>query len=217
MTAARRPLLPDPAAGGVLHCISRCVRGACLCGWDPLTKRSFDHRRGWVRDRLGELAAQFALDVHAYAVTSDHLHLVLGIDPGRAKRWSQTEVALRWLTLFPGPEGKRGQPPVESMVWALCRDADKLARCRGRLADVSWFMRCLSEPIARRANREDGCTGHFWEKGFKCQRINDAESLLATMACVELNPVRPGIGDTTESQCHWSLESAPRWHRERNR
>lgn len=198
MATARR-LLVDPAVGGVFHCVSRCVRRAFLCGRDSYTGRDFEHRRGWVRDRLRLLADVFAVRVYSYAAMSNHLHVVLGTAPERAGEWSDAEVARRWLTLFPGPGGKRGQPPEESAIQTLCQDASKLAMCRDRLADVSWFMRCLNEPIARRANREDECTGRFWEGRFKCQRLEDEGALLACMAYVDLNPVRAGLAATPES------------------
>ncbi len=198
MATARR-FLVDPAVGGVFHCISRCVRRAFLCGRDAYSGRDFEHRRGWVRDRLREIAGFFAVDVYSYAVMANHLHVVLGTDPEQAGSWTDAEVARRWLSLFPGPGGKRGRPPEESAIQALCQESDKLAACRSRLSDVSWFMRCLNEPIARRANREDECTGRFWEGRFKCQRLEDAGALLACMAYVDLNPVRAGIAAAPES------------------
>ena len=42
-------------------------------------------------------------------------------------------------------------------------DAAWVATRRERLASISWFMRILKQRIARRAHREDGVTGHFWE------------------------------------------------------
>ena len=56
------------------HCVSRCVRRAFLCG------ESFEHRRGWVEDKLLALAQVFCIDVAAYAVMSNHYHVVLHIN-----------------------------------------------------------------------------------------------------------------------------------------
>jgi len=50
----------DIEATPYYHVISRCVRRAFLCGYDRLTERSFDHRKGWVsiQQRLAEYARE---------------------------------------------------------------------------------------------------------------------------------------------------------------
>ena len=63
--------------------------------------------------------------------------------------------AARWLQVFP-PADAEGAA-VELKRQCLLADAARLDVIRRRLGDLSWFMRCLAEPIARRANREDGC------------------------------------------------------------
>jgi REP element-mobilizing transposase RayT len=204
--ATCRRLIVDPACSGVYHCVSRCVRRAFLCGRDSYSGRNYEHRRGWIRDRLRELAGVFAVEVHSYSVMSNHLHVVVRTLPQRVEGWSDEEVARRWLWLFPGRGGQPGRPPDGDAIRALCLDRIKLAKCRERLADLSWFMRCLNEPIARRANREDECTGRFWEGRFKCQKLEDTGAVLACMAYVDLNPVRAGIAETPEQSEFTSVQ-----------
>jgi hypothetical protein len=75
MATARR-LLVDPTRSGVFHCVSRCVRRAYLCGWDVPTGRDFEHRRGWIRERMRELAAVFGVEVYSYADPEHSLELL---------------------------------------------------------------------------------------------------------------------------------------------
>jgi hypothetical protein len=77
------------------HVVSRCVRRAFLCGDDAHSGQSYEHRRQWVVDKLGQLSRLFAIGVCAYAVMSNHYHLVLKIEPDTAANWSEREVAER--------------------------------------------------------------------------------------------------------------------------
>ena len=96
MTYARSILVPS-GSPGTYHCVSRCVRRAWLCGEDRESGRSYQHRRQWVEDRIGELADIFAVSIWGYAVMSNHLHVVVEVIPQAAENWSAEEVAARWL------------------------------------------------------------------------------------------------------------------------
>lgn len=201
MTTARSQLVP-PGAEGCYHCIHRCVRRAFLCGTDSYTGQSFEHRKTWIEDRLRFLGNCFAAAIHAYAVMDNHLHLVIQIMPDAASSWSDDEAADRWLRLFP-PSGD-DSAAFELRRQRLLVDSVLLDRVRTRLGNLSWFMRCLAEPIARHANREDGCKGRFWEGRFKCQALCDERALLAAMAYVDLNPIRAGLAEQLDAAPHTS-------------
>ena len=102
MTRARRELVSLEATP-YYHCISRCVRRAFLCGEDRVSGKSFEHRRQWIVDRMKVLARVFAVDVCAYAVMSNHYHLVLRLRPEWVEAWTDDEVLDRWSELFGGP------------------------------------------------------------------------------------------------------------------
>jgi REP element-mobilizing transposase RayT len=177
-----------------------------LCGKDPLTAASFEHRRQWIVDRIHLLSEVFAIDVCAYAVMSNHYHVVVHVDRSQALEWNNREVVERWLRLFSGPPFVR-----RWLDYGQLSDGeyDRLSRLidtwRQRLHDLSWFMRCLNEPIARMANQEDRCSGRFWEGRFKSQALLDERALMACMAYVDLNPVRAGIAKTPEQSDYTSV------------
>ncbi|MFT4582340.1 MAG: REP element-mobilizing transposase RayT [Gammaproteobacteria bacterium] len=193
MTKARSSLV-SVSDTPYYHCISRCVRRAYLCGEDDYTGQSFEHRRDWFIERLANLSEVFSIEVAAYAVMSNHCHLVVHIAEEAACELSLDEVIERWCALYRGPDVIRRYRTGESLS-ATERElvSTVVATWRGRLSSLSWFMRCLNEHIARRANAEDGCTGRFWEGRFKSQALLDDTALITAMAYVDLNPIRAGM------------------------
>ena len=191
------------------HCVSRCVRRSFLCGEDKFTGQSYEHRRGWVEEHLLFLGTVFAIDIAAYAVMSNHTHVVLCVDKELADGWSMDEVIIRWHQLHKGtllthkylnPEQR--EVMSESELLAV---EETVTVYRQRLYDISWLMRNLNEYIAREANKEDECTGRFWEGRFKSQALLDESAVLACMAYVDLNPIRAKMESSPETSKHTSI------------
>ncbi|WP_420553874.1 transposase [Neptuniibacter marinus] len=189
------------------HIVSRCVRRSFLCGLDHSTGKDYEHRRQWIEDRIRILSSLFSIDICAYAVMSNHLHIVIKLCPTQAQNWSNTEVVTRWLSLFKGPlliqQWQSGEPLSKAQLDTV---SDMIEVYRERLANLSWFMKCLNEPIARQANQEDKCTGHFWESRYKSQALLTEEALLSCMAYVDLNPIRADMAKTPEGSKHTSIK-----------
>ena len=189
------------------HLISRCVRRAYLCGEDSHTKQSFEHRRQWMVDRIRFLTTVFAIDVAAYAVMSNHYHLVVYIDESEALAWSEEEVCQRWQQLYHlHPLVERLQKGQSSCQAERDKAHNIINEWRSRLSDLSWLMRNLNEHIARKANAEDNCKGRFWEGRFKSQALLDGKAVLACMAYVDLNPLRAKMAATPEDSKHTSIQ-----------
>src|SRR5262245_37222186 len=100
------------------HVVARCVRRAWLWGFDEYAGQDYSHRKEWVLERLRALASVFAIDICAYAVMSNHYHLVLRVDQQRAKSWTQHEVIDQWTKLFSRPH------LVERWQQGLCGEAE---------------------------------------------------------------------------------------------
>ncbi len=188
------------------HCCSRVVRRAFLCGYDEYSGKNYDHRREWVESLLLKLEKSFAIDIAAFAVMSNHLHVVLRVDIDSVNAWSDREVAVHWHQLFKGNALTRKFAKGELEECKGSKFKKKIAEYRSRLCDISWFMRCLNEPIARKANQEDNCTGRFWEGRFASQALLDEAAVLACMAYVDLNPIRAKQSATLEQSSHTSIQ-----------
>ncbi|MFQ3206088.1 MAG: putative transposase [Glaciecola sp.] len=192
------------------HCISRCVRRAFLCGYDKLTGNNFEHRRDWFEKRLSKLSSAFSINVCAYAIMHNHNHLVLHVDTERAQTWSNIEVIQRWHSIHPNktitamyidPQQK------EKLTQIQLSTIHKITKIyRERLTSISYFMKALNQYIALRANKEDNCSGRFWESRFKSQALLDERAIISCMVYVDLNPIRAGIATTLENSHYTSIK-----------
>jgi len=191
---------------GVYHCWSRCVRRTFLCGNDPITGNDYEYRREWIRDFEERLAGLFGIEVGFHAELSNHLHVVLRTRPDVVESWSDEDVVRRWLVISQLTKSRDGQPrEVSKARIALEMIVPKrIATLRERLSSPSFFMAALCEHVGRRSNREDECTGSFWEDRFKCRELVDEGAVLACGIYVDLNQIRAGEALTPETSTHTS-------------
>ncbi|MDB1124471.1 transposase [Vibrio algarum] len=207
MTTARKQLVCLESTH-YYHCVSRCVRRSFLCGEDSTSGKSFEHRRGWIENKIHFLTSVYCIDICAYAVMSNHYHIVTHVDKNQAKNLTLHEVVERW--------SKGHKLPKLILKWQQNQLFDKterkicksiIGRWRARLCNLSWFMKELNYDIACRANKEDSCKGHFWESRFKSQALMDEQALFAAMAYVDLNPIRAGINSVPKESEYTSIKT----------
>ncbi|SHF97739.1 transposase [Vibrio gazogenes] len=206
MTTARSQLI-CPEVTPYYHCVSRCVRRSFLCGYDNYNGQSYEHRREWVESRILSLSSIYCIRICAYAVMSNHYHLVAFIDKQTAQSLSPHEVIERWCTAHQMPSLIQRFVSGHLVSKAEYKACDQIIETwRQRLYSLSWFMKEINYDIALLANQEDQCTGRFWEGRFKSQALLDDKALLAAMAYVDLNPVRAGVAETPEQSEHTALK-----------
>ena len=172
---------------GTYHLITRCVRR------ERLLDRG--ERKVWLCRGLANWLSHMGIDLLAYSVMGNHLHLVIRLRPDVVVGWSQLQVARHALSVLPIRSGPGLEPlaVTEAVLERYAGNEPWLAQQRQRLSSPSWLLRLVKQEIARRANLEDGCTGHFWESRFTSVALLDAAATLACMVYVDLNPVRAGL------------------------
>ena len=72
------------------------------------------------------------MSLWAYAVMSNHLHVVVQVLPDVATQWTDEEVADRWIRLFP-----KAEQDAALRAQALIANPGRLALLRSRLCDLS--------------------------------------------------------------------------------
>ena len=202
--ASARSLIVQPGQLGHFHCTVRCVQQMFLCGTDRATGTNYQHRRKWIEQRILELTEIFAVSVHSFAVMSNHLHLVLTVDPEQVRSWDDWDVAKRGVALYRRAHENDDKRHARALVW---RDIpEQIAKLRRRLGSLSEFMKALNEYTVKAANKEAGRKGNFWDDRYGCQALLDEGALLAAMVYVDLNPIRAGMAPSIAESDHTSAQ-----------
>ena len=194
MTRPRRDIIPENKPG-TYHIITRCVRR------ERLLDRG--ERKVWLCRGLAGWLSHMGIDLLGYAIMGNHVHLVIRLRPDVVKSWTNHDVARHALAVLPVRSGPGLEPltVTAAVVERYAGNARWLALQRERLSSPSWLLRLVKQGVSRRANGEDGCTGHFWEKRFTSVALLDRAATLACMVYVDLNPLRAGlVRDPIESQ-----------------
>lgn len=219
MASCPRGDIVRPEIVGVYHCWSRCVRQAFLCGLDLVAGKDYSYRRLWVYRIQQALAGLFGIEVAFRAELSNHIHLVLRNRPDVVKTWSDQDVVRRWLTITKLAKSRDGQPTEPHAIRIAIERLipGRVDQLRTRLSDPSWFMGILCEYVARRSNREDDCTGVFWEDRYKCRNLASEAAILVCGIYVDLNQIRAGEASTPETSTHTSAYDRIRARKQRQR
>jgi REP element-mobilizing transposase RayT len=203
MSRKTRGSLINPKEVTIVHAVAKTARNLFLLGEDLATRTHNSHRKAWIVDILEFQSSLMAIDLLDFCVMDNHIHQVLRSRPDVVKKWTDREVARRWLTLC--PKSKKRQkvddkvqyvpiPPKESEIETLAKNKKRIKKIRAQLSSISWWMRLCCQKVAQRANREDGGSkGPFWKGRFHATVIEDLAYLLGCCLYVDLNAVQAAM------------------------
>ena len=125
----------------MINCISRCVRRAFLCGLDPFTNRSYEHRRDLIEKGLLKLTDIFCIDFCAYVVMSNHYHCVLHINQLKPLNLSLDEIIERLCPWMDGSKAMHMDQKLSPILQRLGLSTEQWSQaCKGFESEFSIFV-----------------------------------------------------------------------------
>lgn len=193
MGRAKRALISQHI--GCYHIISRVAGGALI--FNKTDKEYF-------LKLLEKLAKGFYINVHAFAIMSNHFHILATYLEEDARMASKDELFSRYKLIY----GKNEEPPAgifNSFNQFIPDDDGGVERLRRRLGSVSSFVKELKETFSRWYNKTYDRTGYLWGSRFKGIIVCKGDAQLICSAYIDMNPVRAKIVQRPEDYRWCSL------------
>jgi len=191
---------PDPGSGpesdGGRACVSLVSGGGG------------DRRKQFMLSVLQVLDAATCIEIAAFAIMDNHVHLLLRVLPKEPRTWAARDIARRWLLLHPPRNGYgRLRDVTDDDIQQLANDGEWVEATRDRLTSISFYMKEFKQRAAEYINRDEGQTsGSLWQGRYKLKPVLTDEQLVATMAYIDLNPFAANVCEQIEQGKFTSLE-----------
>jgi len=177
---------------GSYHIISRVAGGEFLFN---------DKDKEFFLELLERFSQCFFVQIHAFAVMSNHFHiLATGLDKDACLA-TKEELLRRYSLLY-----KNEEPPTgtyDSSGQFIPDEDGGVERLRFRLGSVSRFVQELKQTFSRWYNKKYNRTGYLWGNRFKGVIVDKGEAQLTCSIYIDLNPVRANIVSKVEDY-RWS-------------
>lgn len=178
---------------GVYHIISRISGGQFLL---------HNYEKELFLKLLERCSRSFFVRIHAFAIMSNHFHLLISGQEQEASSATEDELIRRYRLIY----GKEAMPPegpqTESGDYLPDEDGG-IERLRRRLGSISRFVQELKQGFSRRYNRENQRFGTLWSGRFGSPVMELGDAAITASAYIDLNPVRAGIVARPE-EYRWS-------------
>ena len=135
------------------HCITRCVRRAFLCGYDPLKNINYDYRKEIIRNLLRQLTKAYSIEICSYAIMCNHVHLVLYANDSQVAKLSHSQILKRWALVYPTSASKIQADILNKE--SSDKILQKLESCREKLCSIRSFMERFCVSLSKKFNKED--------------------------------------------------------------
>jgi putative transposase len=143
---------------------------------------------------MRRLEAFSGVSVLTYTLMSNHFHLLCEVPP--ARELSEAQLLERIQAGY-GPARRQALDQELARLRQQPDGAEQIQRrlqsYRGRMFDLSVFIKELQGRFAQWYNRRHGRYGVLWADRFKSVLIEGGEALAAVAAYIELNAVRAGL------------------------